>query len=81
MKKSVQTFLIVSLPLVGMSSSATDGMNEIINEIEYKQINAPVNVLPTKKYASTASRSDSAILMLFATGLISLTGVSRKNKS
>jgi hypothetical protein len=81
MKKSIQTFWFVFLLFMGMSSSATDGMTEIINELKYKQVNAPVNALQTKKPEPTTARSDSVILMLFATGLIGLTGVSRRKNA
>lgn len=79
MKEPILTFLIIFILLVGIPSVASKGTAIIFTSIESQSLAITVDALRTKEAASSSSMSDSTILLLIATGLMGLAGVSRKN--
>ena len=79
MKKSLLTFLIVFTLLGSMPSSASDGLLQEDFHSESGAVAVATDNPPAKETASSTSMPGSAIMLLIATGLVGLAGVSRKN--
>ena len=79
MKKSLLTFLIVFSLLGSMSSSANDGLIQEVSHSESGAVAVATDNPPATEKASSNSMPGSAIMLLIATGLVGLAGVSRKN--
>jgi len=61
------------------SVATSNGTAIIFSSIESKSLGAVANAHQTKEPVSPTYMSDSTILLLIATGLMGLAGVSRKN--
>lgn len=81
MKEPILTFLIIFILLGGIPSVASNGTSKIFTSIESQSLAVTADAHQTKEPDSSISMSNSAILLLIATGLIGLVGVSRKNNS
>lgn len=81
MKEPILTFLIIFILLGGIPSVASNGTAKIFTGIESLSPAVTADAHQTQEPASSTSMSNSAILLLIATGLIGLTGASRKNNS
>jgi hypothetical protein len=79
MKEPILTFLIIFILLGGVPSVASNGTATIISSIESQSLGAVADAHQNKEPASPTSMSDSTILLLIATGLMGLAGVSREN--
>jgi len=79
MKKSLLTFLIVFSLLGSMPSSASDGLIQGVSHSESGAVAVAADNPPAKEKASSTSMPGSAVMLLIATGLVGLAGVSRKN--
>lgn len=79
MKKSLLTFLIVFILLGSMSSSASDGLIQEVSHAESGAVAVAADNPPPTEKASPNAMPGSAIMLLIATGLVGLAGVSRKN--
>jgi hypothetical protein len=78
MKKSILTFLTVLIIFGSMSSSASDGMIQTAHSESRAAVVAADNP-PAKEAASSTAMPGSAVILLIATGLVGLAGVSRRN--
>lgn len=78
MKKLLLTVLIVFILLGSMSSSASDGLIQDVSHSESGAVAEAADNPPAKEKASSTSMPGSAILLLIATGLVGLAGVSRR---
>ncbi|MCB2148040.1 MAG: hypothetical protein KQI81_16310 [Deltaproteobacteria bacterium] len=77
-KKSILTFLVVFVVLGGMSSSASDGMTQLIADSRSQAVAVAKDAPSAKEDSTTTSIPNSAIILLIATGLVGLAGVSRR---
>jgi hypothetical protein len=80
MKEPILTILIIFILLGGIPTAASNG-TIIFTSIGSQSLAVTADALRTKEPASSTSMSDSTILLLFATGLMGLAGVSRENNS
>jgi hypothetical protein len=78
MKKSIQTFLTVLILLGSMSSSASDGMIQTAHSESQAAVVA-ADSPPAEEASSSTAMPGSAVILLIATGLVGLAGVSRRN--
>jgi hypothetical protein len=81
MKEPILTILIIFILLGGIPTAASNGTAIIFTSIGSQSLAVTADALRTKEPASSTSMSDSTILLLFATGLMGLAGVSRENNS
>lgn len=81
MKKPILTFLFVFILLGGMSSSADNAMSDLISESGSEVSLVSLRVTTGTNDATTAPAPNSATILLIATGLIGLAGVSNRKKS
>jgi hypothetical protein len=79
MKQSILTFLTVLIIFGSMSSSASDGMIQIAAHSESQAATVAADNPPAKEAASSTAMPGSAVILLIATGLVGLAGVSRRN--
>lgn len=80
MTKPILTFFIIFMLLGGMSSSAGDAMSELSSD-SATEANLSVNVTTAENDATTTPAPNTATMLLIATGLIGLAGVSRRKNS
>ena len=78
MKQSILTFLTVLIICGSMSSSASDGMIQTAHSEPRAAVVAADNP-PDKEASSSTAMPGSAVILLIATGLVGLAGVSRRN--
>ena len=78
MKQSILTFLTVLIIFGSMSSSASDGMIQIAAHSESQAATVAADNPPAKEAASSTAMPGSAVILLIATGLVGLAGVSRR---
>ena len=81
MKKPILTFLFVFILFGGMSSSADNAMSDLISESGSEVSLVSLSVTTSTNDATTAPAPNSATILLIATGLIGLAGVSNRKKS
>ena len=79
MKQSILTFLTVLIIFGSMSSSASDGMIQIAAHSESHAAVVAADSPPDKEASSSTAMPGSAVILLIATGLVGLAGVSRRN--
>ncbi|MDX2454637.1 hypothetical protein [Desulfosarcina sp.] len=77
MKMTIIAFMFVLILLGGMPSSADDAMSKLISESGAEASLVALNVATVENDATT-TMSNSAAMMLVATGLIGLVGVTRR---
>jgi len=81
MKKPIFTFLFVFMLLGGMTSTADNAVLDSISGIESEVALQASAATADGSEPSTAPVPNSATMLLIATGLVGLAGVSRRNNS
>lgn len=81
MKMTIIAFMFVLILLGGMPSSADDAMFELGSDSGAAASLVALNVATVDNDATTTTMSNSAAMMLVATGLIGLVGVTRRKNS
>ena len=79
MKKSTLTFLTAFIMFGSMSSSASDGMIQRVAYSESQAVAVAADNPPAREAASSTAMPGSAIILMIATGLVGLAGVSHRN--
>jgi hypothetical protein len=80
MKMPIIAFLIVFMYLGGVPSSADDAMSTLSSGSD-TEASLSVNAPDVESDATTTSAPNTAIMLLIATGLVGLAGVSRRKDS
>ena len=81
MKIPIIAFMFVLILLGGMPSSADDAMSELGSDSGAAASLVALNVATVDNDATTTTMPHSAVMMLVATGLIGLVGVTRRKNS
>ena len=81
MKMPIIAFMFVLILLGGMPSSADEDMSEWTTDSGAEASLFVLNVATVESDATATSMSSSATMMLIATGLIGLVGVTRRKNS
>jgi hypothetical protein len=81
MKMPIIAFMFVLILLGGMPSSADDAMSKLVSDSGAEASLVALNVAAVESDATTTTMSNSATMMLVATGLIGLLGVTRRKNS
>ncbi len=81
MKMPILAFMFVLILLGGMPSSADDAMSELVSDSGAKASLVALNATTVESDATATTMSNSAAMMLVATGLIGLVGVTRRKNS
>ena len=79
MKMTIIAFMFVLILLGGMPSSADDAMSELGSDSGAAASLVALNVATVDNDATTTTTPHSAAMLLVATGLIGLVGVTRRN--